>query len=67
MPAGALRQHQKTQHDDETAMIAEASGRLKARPPWLTGLSRKSPTVAPSGRVRMNAVQNNVTRETDVQ
>jgi hypothetical protein len=26
-------------------------------------LSRKSPTVAPSGRVRMNAVQNKKTRE----
>ena len=46
-------------------MNREASGRLKARPPWPTGLSRKSPTVAPSGRVRMNAVQNNVTLETE--
>ena len=41
-----------------TAITAEASGRLKASPPSLTGLSRKSPTVAPSGRVRMNAAQN---------
>src|ERR1700679_2986053 len=48
----------------KTAMTAEASGRLQARPPSLTGLSRKSPTVAPSGRVRMNAVQNSVTRDT---
>jgi hypothetical protein len=39
------------------------SYRLKLSPPWLTGLSRKSPTVAPSGRVRINAVQKSVTRE----
>ena len=32
-----------------------------------TGLSRRSPTVAPSGRVRMNAAQNNSVRETLVQ
>src|ERR1700683_2645048 len=51
----------------KTAITAEASGRLKARPPSLTGLSRKSPTVAPSGRVRMKAAQNSVTRETSVQ
>ena len=51
----------------KTAMTAEASGRLSARPPWLTGLSRKSPTVAPSGRVRMNAAQNSSTRDTSVQ
>src|SRR5690348_7009982 len=31
----------------------EAKGRLNARPPWLVGLSRKSPTVAPRGRVNM--------------
>ena len=45
------------------AMIAEAIGRLNARPPSLTGLSRKSPTEAPSGRVRMKAAQNKKTRE----
>ena len=45
-------------------MTPEASGRLSASPPRLTGLSRKSPTVAPSGRVRMNAAQNSSTRET---
>lgn len=49
------------------AMTAEASGRLKARPPSATGLSIKSPTVAPGGRVRMNAIQNKVTRDTPVQ
>ena len=49
-----------------TAMTAEASGRLSAMPPSLRGLSRKSPTVAPSGRVRMNAAQNKKTRETFV-
>ena len=45
------------------AITAEAIGRLKARPPSLNGLSRKSPTVAPSGRVRMKAAQNRNTRE----
>ncbi len=49
------------------AMTAEASGRLNAMPPWSTGLSSKSPKVAPSGRVRMNAIQNNATRDTLVQ
>ena len=49
------------------AMTAEARGRLNARPPWLRGLSRKSPTVAPSGRVRMKATQNNNTRDTWLQ
>ena len=49
------------------AMTAEAIGRLKASPPSLTGLSRKSPTVAPSGRDRMKAAQNRNTRETLVQ
>src|SRR5580658_7743049 len=43
-----------------------ASGRLRARPPAFAGLSRKSPTVAPSGRVRMKAAQNSVTRDTSV-
>jgi hypothetical protein len=49
------------------AMTEEAMGRLSARPPWSTGLSRKSPTVAPSGRVKMKAAQNKVTREMFVQ
>jgi hypothetical protein len=44
-------------------MIAEAIGRLKFKPPLAIGLSRKSPTVAPSGRVRMNAAQNRNTCE----
>ena len=44
-------------------ITADAIGRLSANPPSLTGLSRKSPTVAPSGRVRMNAAQNKNTRE----
>ena len=50
----------------KAAMTADAKGRLNARPPWFTGLSRKSPTVAPNGRVRMNAAQNSVTRDTRV-
>ena len=49
-----------------TASTAEASGRLSSSPPLATGLSRKSPTVAPSGRVRMNAAQNRQTRLTSV-
>jgi hypothetical protein len=49
------------------AMAAEARGRLKARRPWATGLSMKFPTVAPNGRVRMNAIQNKATRDTPVQ
>src|SRR5207244_3521109 len=44
-----------------TARTAEASGRLHSRPPLSSGLSRKSPTVAPRGRVRMNAAQNRKT------
>jgi hypothetical protein len=47
----------------KTAMTADAIGRLSARPPALTGLSRKSPTVAPSGLVRMNAAQKRTTRD----
>jgi hypothetical protein len=50
----------------KTAMTTEASGRLKASPPSLTGLSRKSPMVAPRGRVRMKAAQNSATREMSV-
>jgi hypothetical protein len=49
------------------ARAAEAIGRLKASPQWSTGLSGKSPKVAPSGRVRMNAAQNRRTRDTSVQ
>ena len=49
------------------AMTAEAIGRLNASPPSLTGLSRKSPTVAPSGRERIKAAQNKKTQETCVQ
>ena len=49
------------------ARTADAIGRLKARPPSSRGLSRKSPKVAPSGRVRMNAAQNSRTRDTSVQ
>lgn len=46
------------------ASATDATGRSRASPPWAIILSRKSPTVAPSGRVRMNAVQNSVVRET---
>ena len=47
----------------KTAMITDAMGRLIFMPPSETGLSRKSPAVAPSGRVRMKAVQNSSTWE----
>ena len=49
------------------ASDADAVYRLSARPPWSSGLSRKSPTVAPSGRVSTNATQNSTVRETLVQ
>lgn len=39
-----------------TAMTAEAMGGLKSRPPSCTGLSRKSPTVAPSGASTFNVL-----------
>lgn len=39
---------------------------LIPRPPCVTGLSRELATVAPSGRVKMNAAQNRVTCETFV-
>ena len=45
------------------ASTAVAMGRLSASPPSLTGLSRKSPKVAPNGRVSMKAAQNRTTRE----
>lgn len=35
------------------ANTADATGRLRFKPPCEIGLSRKSPTVAPNGRVRM--------------
>jgi hypothetical protein len=49
------------------AIAADAMGRLKFKPPLLTGLSRKSPTVAPSGRVKIKAAQNKKTRDVFVQ
>jgi hypothetical protein len=51
----------------KAAITADAMGRLRANPPWSTGLSRKSPIVAPRGRVKMNAAQNSSTRDTLVQ
>ena len=50
-----------------SAIIAVAMGRLMAKPPSSTGLSKKSPTVAPSGRVRMNAAQKSHARDNLVQ
>ena len=51
----------------KTVMIAVASGRLTFSPPSLSGLSKKSPTVAPRGRVRMKAAQKSRTCEILVQ
>jgi hypothetical protein len=61
MPAlwGSSRRHPTI----KIPMTAEAIGRLEAIPPSLMGLSRKSPIVAPSGRVRIKAAQNRKTRE----
>lgn len=42
---------------------ADARNRLIAIPPVAMGLSMKSPTTAPRGRVRMNAVQKSAVRE----
>ena len=40
------------------AIIKEELMRLRLNPPVATGLVRRSPKAAPSGRVRMNADQN---------
>ena len=48
----------------KTSKMIEAVYRLNAIPPSSTGLSSRSPTTAPSGRVRMNAIQNKTVRET---
>lgn len=50
-----------------TASTADAAYRLSAIPPLESGLSRKSPTVAPSGRARMKAAQNKNVRDMFVQ
>jgi hypothetical protein len=49
------------------AMSKDPSGRLTFRPSFAMGLSKKSPIVAPSDRVRMNAAQNSNTRDIFVQ
>ena len=49
------------------ASAAVAVYRLRARPPLAKGKSKKSPTVAPIGRVRMKAAQNRNVREIPVQ
>ena len=41
----------------------EAVKRFKLSPPLLRGLSRKSPTTAPSERVKMNAAKNSRVRD----
>ena len=66
MPSSALRQDQN-QSNDDYGDDGRGNGRLNANPPSWIGLSSKSPTVAPSGRVRMKAAQNSSTRDTSVQ
>ncbi len=51
----------------KTSSRADAAKRLRSRPPALTGLSRKSPTTAPSGRVSTKAAQNSNVCEIRVQ
>jgi hypothetical protein len=48
------------------ARIAVAAVRLTSNPPWDIGLSNRSLSVAPSGRVRIKAAQNRKTRDTFV-
>ena len=59
----ALLDINKMQPIMKTAMINKELTRLRLSPPFATGLVRRSPTVAPSGRVRMNADQNSKVRE----
>lgn len=49
-----------------TNNIIEAVKRLKSSPPELSGLSKKSPTTAPNGRVNTKAAQNNKVFDTRV-
>jgi hypothetical protein len=62
MPGFLRAQHYKT--TIPAATTAEPWKRPSANPPWFTGLSSRSPIVAPRGRVRMNAAQNSTVRET---
>ena len=39
---------------------ADAANRLKSKPPFAIGLSRKSPRTAPNGRVNINANQKSI-------
>jgi len=48
------------------ASTADAVYRLSSKPPDSRGLSRRSPTVAPSGRVSTNAAQNSAVRDSFV-
>ena len=57
-PLGALRQQRDASNEDGESCRGPISTH---RPPLACGLSRKSPTVAPSGRVSMNAAQNSST------
>ena len=40
----------------KASRVADAQYRLRASPPEACGLSRKSPTTAPNGRVKMKAL-----------
>ena len=45
------------------AITADDEIRLRFNPPCATGFVSKSPSVAPSGRVRMKAAQNKIVCE----
>jgi len=59
---GALTGEHEQRHDRGEQ---DGGGRvaIEGQTPFATGLSRKSPTTAPSGRVRTKADQNKTTRE----
>lgn len=65
VPARPLWQ-QDDEGDDEGRDDRGGERPAQVQPPSAVGLSRKSPTMAPSGRVRMKAAQNRATRDTEV-
>ena len=57
----------KTQARMKANKDAVAEKRLRARPPFSMGLSKKSPKTAPNGLVKMKAAQKRIVREIRVQ
>jgi hypothetical protein len=66
MPSGPLRRDEQAD-DDEGGDHRRGERSAERETAFGHGLARKSPTVVPSGRVRMKAAQNKSTRETLVQ